>query len=122
MNDEYKDKYIKGIYEEITLKIRKDDSLVLKKLENCENVNKYILDLIREDINKNRIYNYINNEVVIDFELSNPMQNLVNLAEEADYIDDYGWYMNLADAIDEQGKKEATHHIISDAQWHKSNE
>lgn len=36
------------------------------------------------------------------------MTDLVNKAEEADILDDYGLYMNLAYAIDSQGKKK--HH------------
>ena len=45
-------------------------------------------------------YNYINNDVIIDFELSHTMKDLVDKAEKADILEDYGLYMNLADAID----------------------
>ena len=45
------------------------------------------------------------------------MEDLINRAEEADILDDYGLYMNLADAIDSQGKKEASQHIISETEW-----
>lgn len=47
------------------------------------------------------------------------MANLVKDAEDADILNDYGLYINLADAIDSQGKKEATHHIISETEWRK---
>lgn len=47
------------------------------------------------------------------------MADLVNKAEEADILDDYGLYMNLADAIDPQGKKEASQHIITETEWEK---
>ncbi len=70
-----------------------------------------------KDIYKNRKYNFINNEVQIDFELTPTMSDLVKKAEDADILNDYGLYMNLADAIDSQGKKEATHHIISETEW-----
>lgn len=50
-------------------------------------------------------YNYINNDVKIDFELSHTMKDLVDKAEKADILEDYGLYMNLADAIDFQAKK-----------------
>ncbi len=66
---------------------------------------------------ENRVYNYINNEVEIDFELSITMEDLVKKAEEADLLADYGLYMNLSDAIDSQGKKEASQHIISETEW-----
>ncbi len=45
------------------------------------------------------------------------MADLVKKAEDADILDDYGLYMNLAYAIDSEGKKEATHHIISETEW-----
>ena len=81
------------------------------------NINKYILGLIQKDILENRIYNYIDNQIEIDFELSKTMKDLVDKAEEADLLNDYGLYMNLADAIDSQGKKEASQHIITETEW-----
>jgi len=45
------------------------------------------------------------------------MEDLVKKAKEADLLADYGLYMNLADAIDSQGKKEASQHIISEREW-----
>ena len=47
------------------------------------------------------------------------MSDLVKKAEDADILNDYGLYMNIADAIDVEGKKEATHHIISETEWRK---
>lgn len=47
------------------------------------------------------------------------MADLVKKAEDADLLEDYGLYMNLADAIDSQGKKEATHHLITEKEWRK---
>ena len=64
-------------------------------------------------------YNYINNDVKIDFELSHTMQDLVDKAEKADILEDYGLYMNLADAIDSQAKKEVSKHLITDKEWKK---
>jgi len=64
-------------------------------------------------------YNYINNDVKIDFELSHTMQDLVDKAEKADILEDYGLYMNLADAIDSQAKKELSKHLITDNEWKK---
>ena len=75
------------------------------------------MNLIKKDILENRVYNYIDNEIEIDFELSITMEDLINQAEEADILDDYGLYMNLADAIDSQGKKEASQHIITETEW-----
>jgi hypothetical protein len=64
-------------------------------------------------------YNYINNDVKIDFELSHTMKDLVDKAEKADILEDYGLYMNLADAIDSQAKKEASRHLITETEWNK---
>ncbi len=64
-------------------------------------------------------YNYINNDVKIDFELSHTMQDLVDKAEKADILEDYGLYMNLADAIDSQAKKEVSRHLITELEWNK---
>lgn len=77
----------------------------------------YFVRKFNKDILENRVYNYINNEVEIDFELSITMEDLVKKAEEADLLSDYGLYMNLADVIDSQGKKEASQHIISETEW-----
>ena len=92
---------------------------MINKTNNVDNINKYILDLIKNDILENRVYNYIDNDIEIDFELSITMTDLVNKAEEADILDDYGLYMNLAYAIDSQGKKEASQHIITETEWKK---
>ncbi len=113
----YINSFIKDNYRTIKLRIRNDDKLLINKINNVENINKYILNLIKKDILENRVYNYINNEIEIDFELSITMEDLINKAEEADILDDYGLYMNLADAIDSQGKKEASQHIISETEW-----
>ena len=51
--------------------------------------------------------------------LRKTMKDLIDKAEYADMIDDYGLYMNLADAIDSQGKKETNKHIITESQWKK---
>ena len=70
-----------------------------------------------DDVQHNQKYNFINNDVKIDFEVSKTMQNLINEAEKADLLNDYGLYMNIADAIDSQAKKETTHHIIREHEW-----
>ena len=115
----YINSYIKDNYRTIKLRIRKDDKLLIDKMNNVENINKYILNLIRDDILKNRVYNYINDEIKIDFELSVTMNDLVRKAEDADFLDDYGLYMNLADAIDSQGKKEVSNHILTETERRK---
>ena len=115
----YVNKYIKENYKTIKLRIRNDDKAIIKKINEVENINRYILNLIKQDILENRKYNFINDDVKIDSELSKTMKDLVDKCEEADLINDYGLYMNVADAIDSQGKKEATHHIITEAEWKK---
>jgi hypothetical protein len=64
-------------------------------------------------------YNFINDDIVIDLELSHTMQDLIDKAEKADILEDYGLYMNLADAIDSQAKKEVSKHLITDNEWKK---
>ena len=113
----YINSFIKDNYRTIKLRIRNDDKLLINKINNVENINKYILNLIKKDILENIVNNYIDNEIEIDFELSITMEDLINQAEEADILDDYGLYMNLADAIDSQGKKEASQHIITETEW-----
>ncbi len=116
---EYINEFIKETYKTLKIRIRKDDALLINKLSKVDNINKYISSLILDDIYRNRTYNFINNDVEIDFELSKTMQSLVDEAEKADILNDYGLYMNIADAIDSQGKKETTHHVIRESDWKK---
>ena len=90
---EYINSYLKDNYRTIKVRIRNDDKVLINKLNNCDNINKYILELIKKDIYGNRKYNYINNEVEIDFDLTPTMSDLVNKAEEADMLDDYWFYI-----------------------------
>ncbi len=113
----YVNSYLKDKYKTIKVRIRNDDAVLINKINQVDNINKYILSLIKKDICENRKYNFINDEVQIDFELTPTMSDLVKKAEDADILNDYGLYMNLADAIDSQGKKETTHHIISETEW-----
>jgi hypothetical protein len=115
----YINTFVKNNYKDIKVRIRKDDRLLMHKISEVDNVNKYISNLILEDIYRNRKYHFINNDIEIDFEVSKTMQDLIEQAEIADILDDYGLYMNLADAIDSQGKKETTHHIIRESEWKK---
>lgn len=115
----YINNYIKDNYRTFKIRIRNDDNVILHKLDNIDNKNRYILDLIRKDIYDNRKYNYINDDIKIEFELSITMKDLVNKAEEADLLEDYGLYMNIVDAIDTQGKKETKNHIITESEWNK---
>ncbi len=114
---EYINAYLKDNYKTVKVRIRNDDKVLINKLNSCDNVNKYILELIKKDIYENRVYRFINDEIKIDFELSPTMSDLIKKAEDADILDDYGLYMNIADAIDSQGKLEASHHIISETEW-----
>ena len=96
----YINNYIKNSYKSIKVRIRKDNALLINKIESVENVNQYIVDLILKDIYENRVYNFINNNILIDFDLSPKIEKLIKEAEEADLLNDYGLYMNLAYAID----------------------
>lgn len=115
----YINSFIKDNYKELKIRIRKDDKLLLNKLNEVDNVTKYISSLIIEDIYRNRKYHFINNDIMIDFSLSKTMQDLIDEAEKADILNDYGLYMNIADAIDSQGKKETTHHLLRESEWKK---
>ena len=101
----------------IEIRVGKDDAEVIKKLEGVNDINDYILSLIRMDIKAPRSYHSIDDSVKIDFPVSHTMQDLIDKAERADLNDDYPVYMNWADAIDSQGKLEATRHQITDGQW-----
>lgn len=116
---EYINDFIKENYKTLKIRIRRDNKLLMNKISSVGNVNKYISSLILEDIYRNRSYNYINNDIEIDFELSKTMKSLVDEAEKADILDDYGLYMNIAAAIDSQGKKETTRHQLRESEWKK---
>ena len=115
----YINSFIKDNYKELKIRIRKDDKLLMNKLNEVDNITKYISSLIVEDIYRHREYHFINKDIEIDFALSKTMQDLVDKAEKADILNDYGLYMNIADAIDSQGKKETTHHILRESEWKK---
>ena len=110
--------YYVSIFKRILTSL-KDDKLIANKINEVDNINKYIVSLIVEDIYRNRKYNFINNEITIDFAVSRKMQYLIDEAEKADILNNYGLYMNIADAIDVQAKKETTHHIIRESEWKK---
>ena len=114
---EYINDFIKNNYKTIKLRIRNDDKLLINKINSVDNINQYLISLITKDIYDNRKYNYINNDVVIDFELSNTMQDLVEQAEKADILEDYGLYMNLAYAIDTRAKREVSRHLLTEREW-----
>lgn len=116
---EYINEFIKDKYKSLKIRIRKDDTLLINKINEVDNINKYIASLILEDIYRNRTYHFIDNKIIIDFELSKTMQDLVDEAEKADILNDYGLYMNIADAIDSQGKKETAHHLLRESDWKK---
>ena len=116
---EYINDFIKNNYKTIKLRIRNDDVFLLNKINSVDNINKYLIDLITKDIYDNRKYNYIDNTIKIDFDLSNAMSDLVDKAEKADILEDYGLYMNIVDAIDSQAKKEVAKHLITESEWNK---
>lgn len=116
---DYINSYLKNNYKTIKVRVRNDDALLLEKIEEVDNLNKYILDLIRKDVYESREHNFVDNSVKIDFPLTKTMADLVRRAEEADVLNDFGLYMNMADAIDTQGKSEARRHIISETEWRR---
>ena len=116
---QYLNNYVKENYKGFKLRIRKDDDVLIDYLSTKENLNKYLTSLIWKDLLKHHEYNFINNEIKIDFELSKTLDDLIEKAEKADYFNDYGLYINLVDAIDSQAKKETTHHQMRESNWIK---
>ncbi|MCQ2771790.1 MAG: hypothetical protein MJ238_00740 [Bacilli bacterium] len=116
---EYINGYIKEKYKSVKIRVKNSDAVLIKKLSSTSNVNQYILDLIRKDVYENRVYHYINDDIKIDFELSKTMQDLVDKAEEADILEDYGLYMNYVYAIDSRAKKEVTNHLMRESAWNR---
>ncbi len=114
---EYINDFIKDTYKTLKIRIRKDDRVLMNKIASVDNINKYIISLIYSDVYKNRIYHFINKDISINFEVSKTMQNLIDHAEKADILNDYGLYMNIADAIDSQAKKEVTQHKMRESEW-----
>ena len=110
----YINNYIKNSYESIKVRLRKDNVLLINKIESVDNVNQYVIDLILKDIYENRVYNFINNDILIDFDLSPKIEKLIKETEEADLLNDYGLYMNLAYAIDAEAKKEVSHYELKE--------
>ena len=43
----------------IKVRLRKDNALLINKIESVDNVNQYFIDLILKDIYENRVYNFI---------------------------------------------------------------
>ena len=108
----YINNYIKDNYKSIKVRIRKDNALLINKIESVDNVNQYVIDLILKDIYENRVYNFINNDILID--LSPKIEKLIKETEEADLLNDYGLYMNLAYAIEAEAKKEVSHYDLKE--------
>ena len=64
-----------------------------------------------------REYHEINDSVVLNFEIPEVLRNLMNDAEEADMANDWGTYLNLADAIDVWAKNYYADGQLSSKQW-----
>ena len=73
----YINNYIKNSYESLKVRLRKDNALLINKIESVDNVNQYVIDLILKDIYENRVYSFINNDILIDFDLSPKIEKLI---------------------------------------------
>ncbi len=62
-------------------------------------------------------YNYINDDIVIDFEVPMVLKNLMLDAEKSDLEEDEGTYLNYADAIDVWAKNYYQDGELSNLQW-----
>ena len=117
IKQKYINKYIKDKYRTFKFRVRKENQEVINRLSDANNMTKYIITLIEEDIKRNKKYNYLDASVKIDFELPQNIKSLVEDAERADLEDDYGLYMNLACAIDTNAKNATTKRQLNDFQW-----
>ena len=50
----YINAFVKNNYKDIKVRIRKDDRLLMNKISEVDNINKYICNLILDDIYRNR--------------------------------------------------------------------
>lgn len=69
---------------------------------------------INKEIN---FFHWIQNDVVINFEVPQILKNLFLDAEKADKENDYALYLNLADTIDVVSKNSYAEGLISEEQW-----
>ena len=61
--------------------------------------------------------NFINDKIQIDFQVPTVLQDLIDIAEQADKNNELGLYMAYADAIDTAAKNCCADGAISQAQW-----
>ncbi len=114
---EYINDFIKKNYRTIKLRIRKDDTLLLEKINSVNNINQYLISLITKDIFDNKQYNFINGEINIDFDLSKKMLELVNVCEKSDLQNDYNLYKKAFRSLELQAKKELDDNLIEEADF-----
>ncbi len=114
---EYINDFIKKNYRTIKLRIRKDDTLLLEKINSVNNINQYLISLITKDIFDNKQYNFINGEINIDFDLSKKMLELVNVCEKSDLLNDYNLYKKAFRSLELQAKKELDDNLIEEADF-----
>ena len=81
----YINNYIKDNYKSIKVRLRKDNALLINKIESVDNLNQYVIDLILKDIYENRVYNFINNDILIDFDVSPKIKNLLKKQKKQIY-------------------------------------
>ena len=62
-------------------------------------------------------YHEIDDSVKIDFTVPKELQELFDMAEDADKADDFGTYLSLADTIDTYSKNCYAAGVISEGQW-----
>ncbi|MBQ9590761.1 MAG: hypothetical protein IJR29_11350 [Butyrivibrio sp.] len=62
-------------------------------------------------------HNYINDDIVIDFDVPMVLKNLMLDAEKADLEEDEGTYLNYADTIDVWAKNYYQDGELSNLQW-----
>ena len=114
----YINEYNKNNYRSYKFRVKKDEDTVIENFARKRSINDYLYYLVWNDIANHAEHNFIYDLIKIDLlSYSKTMRNLIVRAEKADLKDDYGLYMNLADAIDSQAKKETTHNQMRESEW-----
>ena len=116
-NREQTNKSLNENYRTFEFVVRKDNVQLINKLREVDDITKYITTLIEEDIKRNKKYNYLDDTIMIDFDLPQNIKHLVDEAEKADLEDDYGLYICLASAIDTNAKNATRKRELNEYQW-----
>lgn len=66
-----------------------------------------------------KTFNWVNDNIKIDFPISNGMKNTMEEAEQFDLDNNMGEYAAIADFLDLMGKEAFVNKLITKEQWDK---